>query len=528
MVSAMQTGRRLVFVILLSLAGSVQADGQLVFGSFQNSRNANNWASRVELLLATPVTVERTQDADGVWYRVVTAVLTDAAAEKIKRVAAANQLRYWNITEANTTVIASVTDPQAPVRNVPAGRPTESLSTANVSHTGQRPERFRSVDLDLGLQTRTFFESGRDGQSRFHPALSLQMDYYNSWDNERQSFTATPFYRFDAEDSERTHFDMRELFWSRVGDDWDLHLGARQVFWGVTEFTHLVDIVNKTDLVENVDREEKLGQPMAHLSVIRDWGILDFHLLTGFRERTFPGSDGRLRPVLPVDTDHATYESAAEELRTDGVIRWSHRLGPVEFGLYQFSGTSRDPEFQLVQKPDGEFVLQPHYPVIDQTGLDAQAIFGDWAWKLEAINRSGFGDRYYALNAGFERTVVGVMGSRTDLGLVVEYLYDERDDEAFNTLFEHDLALGTRWNLNDVNDSQALFGVIWDVETDEYVVKLEASRRLGDTWTLLIEGRAFGGADEPENIFDALFNPDTKSAAVQEDDFIQLELTRYF
>ncbi len=529
MADATQKRHGLVFVTLFCLlSGNIHADEQLVFGSFQNSQNATNWASRVGLLLDIGVVVERMEDADGVWYRVVTAVLTDPAAEKVKRVASANQLRYWNITEANTTVVASVANPQAPVRSVPAVRPAESLSEANVQNTGQGRERIRSVDLDLGIETRTFFESGKDGQSRFHPALSLQMDLYRSWDNEQQSFTFAPFYRFDAEDSERTHFDVRELFWSRVGDDWDLHLGVRQVFWGVTEFTHLVDIVNQTDLVENIDREEKLGQPMAHLSVIRDWGILDIHLLTGFRERTFPGTDGRLRPALEIDTDHATYESAAEELRTDGVIRWSHRLGPMEFGLYQFSGTSRDPEFQLVQMPDGEFVLRPHYPVIDQTGFDAQAIFGDWAWKLEAINRTGFGDRYYAYNAGFERTLVGVMGSRTDLGLVVEYLYDERQEEAFNTLFEHDLAVGTRWNLNDVNDSQALFGVIWDVETDEYIVKLEASRRLGDTWTLLIEGRAFGGADEPDNIFDSLFDPDAKSAAVQDDDFIQLELTRYF
>lgn len=528
MANAMQTGYRFVFVSLLLLAGNVHADEQLVFGSFQNSQNANNWASRVGLLLDIPVVVERTEDDGAVWYRVVTAVLPDAAAEKVKRIATANRLRYWNITDASSTVVAGVVDPQAPVGNVPPIRPTESLSEANVQYTGQGRQSFRSVDLDLGLETRMFFESGNDGQSNFYPALSLQMDFYRSWDEERQSFTFTPFYRFDAEDSERTHFDVRELFWSRVGDDWDLHLGARQVFWGVTEFTHLVDIVNQTDLVENIDREEKLGQPMAHLSVIRDWGILDVHLLTGFRERTFPGSDGRLRTAVIVDTDHATYESAAEQLRVDGVVRWSHRLGPVEFGLYQFSGTSRDPEFALVQLPDGEFVLQPHYPVIDQTGIDAQAIFGDWAWKLEAISRSGFGDRYTAFNVGFERTVVGVLGGRTDLGLVVEYLYDERDEEAFNTLFEHDLAFGTRWNLNDVNDSQALFGVIWDVETDEYVVKLEASRRLGDTWTLLIEGRVFGGADEPENIFDALFDPDAKSAALQDDDFIQLELTRYF
>ena len=167
-------------------------------------------------------------------------------------------------------------------------------------------------------------------------------------------------------------------------------------------------------------------------------------------------------------------------------------------------------------------------PPLDQTGLEAQAIFGDWAWKLEAINRHGFGDRYAAFNAGFERTIVGVLGSRTDLGLVLEYLYDERDDEAFNTLFEHDLAFATRWNLNDVNDTQALLGVVWDVETDETIVKLETSRRLGDTWTVLMEGRAFAGADEPADDLEALFDPANKSAAWRDDDFIQIELTRYF
>ena len=177
---------------------------------------------------------------------------------------------------------------------------------------------------------------------------------------------------------------------------------------------------------------------------------------------------------------------------------------------------------------DGTTVLQPHYPVIDQTGLEVQAIFGDWAWKLEAINRHGFGDRYAAFNAGFERAVVGALGSRTDLGLVLEYLYDERGDEAFNPLFEHDLALGTRWHLNDLNDSQALLGVVWDVETGETIVKLEASRRLGETWTLLVEGRAFAGADEPAADFEVIFDPDNKSAAWRDDDYIQLELTRYF
>jgi hypothetical protein len=108
----------------------------------------------------------------------------------------------------------------------------------------------------------------------------------------------------------------------------------------------------------------------------------------------------------------------------------------------------------------------------------------------------------------------------------VEYLYDDRGDEAFDTFFEHDLALATRWQLNDLGDTQALIGLIWDHESDETMVTMEASRRLGETWTLLLEGRAFGGSG-PLNRDNPL-DPVNKGASFARDDYIELELTRYF
>ena len=299
----------------------------------------------------------------------------------------------------------------------------------------------------------------------------------------------------------------------------------------MTEFNHLVDIINQTDLVESPDGEDKLGQPMAQLSLVRDWGILDLFLLSGFRERTFPGVDGRLRAVLPVDTDGARYASGAGRARVDGAVRWSHQLGPISVGAYHFSGTSRDPRFVPEFRPGTEdVVLVPEYHVIDQTGIDAQAIVGDWAWKLETISRSGHGDRYYAYTAGFERTLVGVFGSRSDLGLVAEYMYDQRGAGAFDTLFENDLALGTRWQANDMADTSALVGMIWDVKTREYVMTLEASRRLGSSWTAVLEGRVFGGVDalKADMPLPQLLDGRYKTRPLQRDDFVQLELTRYF
>ena len=532
----------IVWLLLAPTRGAF-ADDRLVFGSFQNADNAQNWAGRMSVLLNVDVAVIPGTSSNGsATYRVVTVPLAEAEATRVRRVADNRQLKYWRLldveaaaavtTDAETPAVERAAravpapvrpeNPQRRVNDQPPVRPAEVIRPAAV----QDNDVVQMLDVDVGAQARTFFREGLDGQSTFHPSVSIKADYYRAWDNERQSLTFSPFYRYDAEDDERTHFDIREGFWSLVGNDWDLHLGVKQIFWGVTEFNHLVDIINQTDLVENIDGEDKLGQPMAHLSLVRDWGILDFHLLTGFRERTFPGPDGRPRFYIPIDNDDATYESSAGDGRIDGAIRWSQHVGAFEFGLSHFNGTSRAPLYEPVLEDDGERLLRPFYPVINQTGLDAQAIYGDWAIKLESIYRTNFPDDYYAFNAGFERTLVGALGTRADLGLVVEYLYDDRGEGAFDTFFENDIALATRWVLNDFGDTQALIGLIWDHDSHETIFTLEASRRLGETWLLLLEGRAFAGAQalNPDDPFD----PGNKGASVARDDYIELELTKYF
>ena len=65
-------------------------------------------------------------------------------------------------------------------------------------------------------------------------SVSFQPEYYREWDDGDQSFTFTGFLRYDTEDSERTHADVRELYWLRVGRKWELSVGIRKVFWGVT------------------------------------------------------------------------------------------------------------------------------------------------------------------------------------------------------------------------------------------------------------------------------------------------------
>jgi len=345
-------------------------------------------------------------------------------------------------------------------------------------------------------------------------SLMIQPEYHHSWDGDRQSLTVVPFARIDSVDRERSHFDLREFTWLKVGDGYEWRIGIRKLFWGVTESQHLVDIINQTDLVESPDGKEKLGQLMINLALIRGSGTIDLFVLPGFRERTFPGKKGRLRPSLPIDTNRVAYEASQEHV--DLAARWSRSTEILDIGLSHFWGTSRDP--LLLQGIDGEGqpLLFPRYDLIHQTGLDLQVIHASWLWKMEAIRRSGQGSAYTAFTYGFEYTLSNFLNTGIDIGLISEHLYDDRGRKA-TTSFQDDLMLGSRLALNDIQGTEVIFGVIFDRHSTARLLNLEASQRFGDKWRLTLEGRAFTAIPEEDTLF-----------GLRQDDYIVVEWAWYF
>ncbi len=359
----------------------------------------------------------------------------------------------------------------------------------------------------LGVEARLFASSPRDPRQHDHNlSVFLEPEFYREWSGGRDSFTFVPFLRLDQHDDERSHGDIRELTWLRAAREWELRVGVRKVFW----------VINQTDLVENIDQEDKLGQPMVNLALIRNWGTVDLFLLPGFRERTFPGPEGRLRTPIPVDTDRPVYESSRGNDRVDAAIRWSQVLGDWDVGVSHFSGTSREPRLLPALGAQGTPVLIPRYDVIDQTGLDVQATKGNWLWKLEALRRSGQGDSYTAAVGGFEYTFYGIGGTARDLGVLLEYHADDRGVDAA-TPFQNDLFVGGRLTLNDTQSTELLAGAIVDLDGDGQFYNLEASRRLGERFVASIELRAF--VDVP---------PSAPSFGLARDDYAQMEIAYHF
>ena len=383
---------------------------------------------------------------------------------------------------------------------------------------------------EAGLEGRYFFHDPVDDrQTDSDLSLRLQPEFYAEWNERNTSVTFTPFGRWDSADDERTHADIREWYLRHRNGDFETRVGIRKVFWGATESVHLVDIINQTDLVENPDGEDKLGQPMLNLAWMRDGRMLEVFALPYFRERTFPGVEGRLRPIVPlsppfplaappafISNDESDYQSRDEEAHLDWAVRYAYSGGNLDMALAHFSGTARAPRFpRAISTPDGP-ALVPFYDLIERTGFDATYVMGGWLMKLEGIYQHSDVDDYSAAAGGFEYTVTGVFETAVDVGLLAEYIWDERDELA-TTPFNNDIFLGTRIAANDEASTELLAGAIVDTDTQAVFANIEGSRRLGSGFKLTLEARLFERAP-----------PADPAYSFRQDDYVSLELVYFY
>lgn len=363
------------------------------------------------------------------------------------------------------------------------------------------------------MDHRYFFNEGiYPDQKDYFLGLSFQPEFYAENKSGNLIFNFTGFARYDIADDKRNHVDIRELYVQKINNNWELSLGFKKIYWGVTEAAHLVDIINQTDVVESFDGEEKLGQLMAHYSIFSSIGTFDLFAMTFFRKRQFPGENGRLRTPIVITDEMLDFESKSEQAQPDFAVRWSNSLGPFDIGLSYFYGTGREPIVGI----NGDGSLFGVYPVINQGGIDVQVITGPVLWKFESITRKSDIQDMFALDAGFEYTFGNVGGTGLDIGILGEYLYDDRGDLALNSL-QSDLFVGSRLAFNDTQSTEFLIGGIIDLERDTRLVSMEASRRIGTSFKAALEMRLFNNVSENE--FAYLF---------RQDDFVKLDLAWYF
>ncbi|MEX1154171.1 hypothetical protein [Parvibaculum sp.] len=369
------------------------------------------------------------------------------------------------------------------------------------------------VEPELQLFTQS--ASGAE-QRRWNTSVAAEVTFESFWDNSNQWVVVKPFARWDLRDGNRSHVDMREAKYARVIDNWEFRIGLDKVFWGVTEAVHLVDIINQTDLVESIDGEEKLGQPMVMVSSVWDVGTFTGYLLPYFRERTFPSLSGRPAFDIPVDETQTRYESGAKQHHVDFALRYSNTFDIWDVGVSYFQGTNRNPLLLPGLNTGGQLVLIPFYAQTKRVSTDVQATSGAWLYKFEGFLQDQLGEGHVQATGGVEYTFYGIFDSPSDVGVVAEYAWDDRGGNNQNP-FANDVFVALRWTPNDVASTAVLAGTTIDVDTQALGLSLEAERRFGADLFVSLEARFFENVPRQDPLF-----------SVSDDSFVQLRIARHF
>ena len=321
---------------------------------------------------------------------------------------------------------------------------------------------------------------GRHGQDNYNTSLFGKGTFISYLQNGDAKFTISTISRFDQSDDQLRYLDFQKFKYEYYFDDVTLKVGNEIVFWGVNETFNIVDIINQSNLAENISGTKKLGQPMTSISYSQDYGTFDIYLMPYFRERPFSGKEGRPRLLFEVDENSITYESSAKKRKMDFALRYSTVIDDLDIGLSHFYGNNRTP----VLSPNPlTLKFDSHYPVLSQTGVDIQATKGPWLYKLETVSAKEGSERHLGAAGGIEYTYYGIRNTQSDLGVIVEYAFDDRNDNPFN----NEGIIGLRWSMNDVKSSSLLAGYLFDMRGNSNRFQTEFEQRITDDLKLFLD-----------------------------------------
>lgn len=337
----------------------------------------------------------------------------------------------------------------------------------------------------VAMEGRFFKEKGQFDQEQISSSLSLESSYTHRWNKGRSLLQFTPFFRIDQHDGQRSHWDLREWYWAKRGQGSMIKVGVVQHHWGITEFQPVVNVLNQLDLVEGRSGAA-LGQPTVQWRFNRTSGQWDFYLLSVNRQRTYPGTEGRLRLPVAVDTENPNYHFG-NQAGLDWAVRWKKSFADLTVALSHFEGMNREP--QLFFNFDfNQPRLVPNYRMMKQNGMELEWLWNYWSFKLEAIDRYGDTENIEQAKAGVEHTWGAVFGTDMDITGLVEYFWDSREGLT-PTFIDHDFLFASRIAFNDLANTQFTLGYLWDDQTKERAATLTFSRAVASDFELRLKAR---------------------------------------
>ena len=320
---------------------------------------------------------------------------------------------------------------------------------------------------EVALEARAFRPDHRASTKDFGIGLFSRLELKG--EQKFLSFVARGYARADAEDQGRSLAVVERLFVDLKSSWLDLRVGADLFDWSATEAFHPADIINARNLDGEFERYEKIGEPMAALSLRWDTGSVSAYY---FPYRSFPilpSRASRLNPfpegatVGPFRVLDRKGELSDSRFAAQGALRLVQKLGTTDLSLHVVHQTDRS-ELEILVDPNSP-ELHPLLRHVTQFGGTVQTVLEPFVFKLEAAYRRFSQPRFdSALSALPNRDHLevaagvdyGWLWGSTDSTLYLEsqqFLLTNEPRRQELSAFPHDVLLGYRLAVNDPSDT---------------------------------------------------------------------------
>ncbi|MDC3057273.1 hypothetical protein OA100_00295 [Alphaproteobacteria bacterium] len=388
------------------------------------------------------------------------------------------------------------------------------------SFTCQSEEIYWELNNEKTFETRIFHKDNAYSHQKNTYSIHLKSELFVE-PTSNINLLIEPTYRYDHHDKERSLFDISQGYFLYFNDSSEIKVGKEKVFWGVTELKNLVDIINSPDDASGEDKA-KLGQSLVSYSYINDKiGFVDLIYMPIFHEPTKIGKRGRLRLALPTQNYNTSYQGGAGIKVPSWAAKWQNSFGDTDLSLQLFRGTSRSSS-TLPKLESGEIKYFSGHERITQIGGFFQSIHGPIIFKFEGIKRNGQNnainerENFYSYITGIEYVVTRVFDKVWDLNIFTEYSNDDRGSNSTD-IFQNDLFIGTRINLNDIEGTEITQTLTLDLNGDGNTGIFEISTRIKDSVRITANYTSYWSVNDKDTLY-----------SFRRDNYLGIRITNYF
>lgn len=299
-------------------------------------------------------------------------------------------------------------------------------------------------------------------------------------------------YFYSAEYRERRYILLNEFYVSKAYEEYSFTLGKVIKYWGELEGFNIADVYNRKNyLLDPFDKSAKLGSWGFFVSKYFDESRLEFGVRFYEEDQKYPSADEPYYP-FPLDYD-------------DTLLVSNKRYTPTLHLMYSFTDdTVADSETKIIFLHG--YDSKRYFKMISQNSLSQYAyrvnkilllsniVYKSAIFKCEAGYTDVIGDAdmsdYAQLSFGAENGFYDIRG--TDISLYGEYyhyLYRQGKTENvdISEIYDNDIFLAFRLDLNDPRSSEFKGGVLYDISSGEKIFKAEGRSRVIDNFVLNFE-----------------------------------------